>query len=78
MFLPTSAIMYANGQSTDNSDDSSSGDETTTTDNNGSSTTDNNGSSTDGSTNNNPSLPDTFTASNNTWKYHNTYWVYGE
>jgi hypothetical protein len=50
--LPTSAIMYASGQSTDNSDDSSTGGgTTTTTDNSGSSSggsTDNSGSSTTG------------------------------
>jgi uncharacterized protein YkwD len=51
MVLPTSAIMYASGQSTDNSDDSSTGGPTT--DNSGSSstggpTTDNSGSSTGG------------------------------
>src|SRR6476661_8327470 len=39
MVLPTSAIMYASGQSTDNSDDSSTG---------GSSTTDNSGPSSTG------------------------------
>jgi uncharacterized protein YkwD len=44
MVLPASAIMYASGQSTDNSDDST----TTTTDSSGSST-DNSGSSTDNS-----------------------------
>ena len=38
MVLPTSAIMYASGQSTDNSDDSSTGG-STTTDNSGSSST---------------------------------------
>jgi hypothetical protein len=46
MFLPTSAIMYTSGQSTDNSDNSTGGGTTTTTDNSGSSTTDNSGSST--------------------------------
>ena len=54
MFLPASAIMYASGQSTDNSDDSST--DGSTTDNNGSSstgggtttTTDNSGSSSTG------------------------------
>ena len=46
MVLPTSAIMYASGQSTDNSDDSSTGG--SSTDNSGSSTTDNSGSSTTG------------------------------
>jgi uncharacterized protein YkwD len=46
MVLPTSAIMYASGQSTDNSDDSSGGGSTTTTDNSGSSST---GGSTDSS-----------------------------
>ena len=54
MVLPTSAIMYASGQSTDNSDDSSTGG--STTDNSGSSsngggtttTTDNSGSSSNG------------------------------
>ena len=55
MVLPTSAIMYASGQSTDNSDDSSTGG--STTDNSGSSTggstTDNSGSSTGGSTTDN-------------------------
>jgi len=69
MILPTSAIMYASGQSTDNSDDSSTGGgsstdnsgSTTTTDNSGSSTdnsgstttTDNSGSSSDGSASDN-------------------------
>jgi uncharacterized protein YkwD len=67
--LPTSAIMYASGQSTDNSDSSSGG---STTDNSGSSTgglTDNSGSSTGGSTtttDNSATLPTTSTASNNT------------
>jgi hypothetical protein len=52
MVLPTSAIMYASGQSTDNSDDSSTGG--STSDNSGSSTTgggtttDNSGSSSTG------------------------------
>jgi uncharacterized protein YkwD len=62
MFLPTLAIMYASGQSSDNSDSSSSG--STSSDNNaadsgsssggsgGSTTTDNSGSSTTGSTDN--------------------------
>jgi len=57
MVLPTSAIMYASGQSTDNSDDSSTGGSTDnsgsttgggTTDNSGSTTTDNSGSSSTG------------------------------
>ena len=48
MVLPTSAIMYASGQSTDNSDDSSTSG-SSTTDNSGSSTsTDNSGSSSTG------------------------------
>jgi len=53
MVLPTSAIMYASGQSTDNSDDSSTGG-SSTTDNSGpsstggSSTTDNSGPSSTG------------------------------
>ncbi len=61
MVLPASAIMYASGQSTDNSDDSSAGG--STTDNSGSSsagggtttttTTDNSSSSTGGSTTDN-------------------------
>jgi cysteine-rich secretory family protein len=46
--LPTSAIMYASGQSTDNSGDSST--DGSTTDNSGSSTTDNNNSTASGLT----------------------------
>jgi uncharacterized protein YkwD len=82
MVLPTSAIMYASGQSTtsDNSDSSSSG--STSSDNNaadsgsssggGGSTTDNSGSSTPSTTttttttDNSATLPTTSTASNNT------------
>src|SRR5689334_6795353 len=55
MVLPTSAIMYASGQSTDNSGSSSTGGGSTTT-------TDNSGSS----TGNSATLPTTSTASNNT------------
>jgi uncharacterized protein YkwD len=78
MVLPASAIMYASGQSTDNSGSSSTG-SSPTTDNSGSSTTgggstttttDNSGSSsTGGSTttaDNSATLPTTSTASNNT------------
>jgi uncharacterized protein YkwD len=76
MVLPASTIMYASGQSTDNSDSSSSG--STSSDNNaadsgsssgggGTTTTDNSGSSsTGGSTDNSATLPTTSTASNNT------------
>jgi len=71
MVLPTSAIMYASGQSTDNSDGSSTGGETT--DNSGSSTTtDNSGSSTTGGgtistpKSNTNTLATTSTASDNT------------
>ena len=82
MILPTSAIMYASGQSTDNSGSSTTGGSTTTTttttDNSGSSTTgggtttttDNSGSSTTGggttTTDNSATLPTTSTASDNT------------
>ena len=78
MVLPTSAIMYASGQSTDNNDDSSTGGGTTTTttpDNSGSSTggsTDNSGSSTTGGgtistpKSNTNTLVTTSTASDNT------------
>jgi hypothetical protein len=72
MFLPTSAIMYTSGQSTDNSDNSTGGGTTTTTDNSGSSTTDNSGSSTTvGGTTSTPTsntntLATTSTASDNT------------
>jgi uncharacterized protein YkwD len=78
MVLPASAIMYASGQSTDNSGSSTTGG-SPTTDNSGSSTTgggsnttttDNSGSSsTGGSTttaDNSATLPTTSTASNNT------------
>jgi uncharacterized protein YkwD len=64
MFLPTSAIMYASGQSTtsDNSDssssDSDSGSTTTTSDNN-------DGSSTGGSTDNSDTSSDGSTSDNN-------------
>src|SRR6476661_5883273 len=75
MILPTSAIMYASGQSIDNSDDSSTGGgSSTTTDNSGSSTTtDNSGSSTTGGggttstpKSNTNTLATTSTASDNT------------
>jgi uncharacterized protein YkwD len=67
MVLPTSTIMNASGQSTDNSDGSST--DGSTTDNSGSTTNDNSRSSTIGggtTTDNSTTLPTTSTASNST------------
>src|SRR6478609_4896636 len=67
MVLPTSAIMYASGQSPDNSDDSSTGVGSSTTDNSGSSSTGGGTTTTTTTTtDNSATLPTTSTASNNT------------